>query len=499
MSGWSGYSGLSVRSGVTGRADPRDGVLAPGEPLRPELADVARLGRHYLRRVLGTARIDDAQTPARMLATHLGPLVSELPVVGETWPNFDHVNVQLALDHWFAEPSRSHRLVGLIGFEKRMFSFGDLIGPQVPFAPALGSVAMVSVPSGPGGRTLPCVRCGIYFVTDDRGPLALLVREAQGHGPRTREGIRVEVMAADQVRADDVLHRLRELALVHNAYRGNIVSFGAEMFGPGDSVLSFQERPRLERDDLVLPEGTLERVEQQVLGVARHRAWLRASGQHLKRGVLLYGPPGTGKTHTIRYLLSRLEGSTVVLLSGSALGHIASACSVARALQPSVVVIEDVDLIAEQRGMHPGEHPLLFQLMNEMDGLGEDVDVAFLLTTNRVDLLEPALAARPGRVDEAVEIPIPDATARRALVELYRGSLALEADALDAAVSRTEGVTASFLKELLRRAALISALGSPTGEPPALRTAALSEALDQLLDDRSKVTRAILGGSRDAP
>jgi ATPase family associated with various cellular activities (AAA) len=66
--------------------------------------------------------------------------------------------------------------------------------------------------------------------------------------------------------------------------------------------------------------------------------------------VLLYGPPGTGKTHTVRYLLGRLRGVTAILLSGGALGMIAEACSVARALQPSVVVVEDVDLIAEERG-----------------------------------------------------------------------------------------------------------------------------------------------------
>ena len=93
----------------------------------------------------------------------------------------------------------------------------------------------------------------------------------------------------------------------------------------------------------------------------------------------------------------------------------------ARTLQPAMIVVEDVDLIAEDRGMHPGQHPLLFQLLNEMDGLAEDADVVFLLTTNRADLLEPALAARPGRVDQAVALELPDAEARRRLFDLYRG------------------------------------------------------------------------------
>jgi ATP-dependent Zn protease len=69
------------------------------------------------------------------------------------------------------------------------------------------------------------------------------------------------------------------------------------------------------------------------------------------------------------------------------------------------MVIEDVDLIARERGLmqHPGQESLLNKLLNEMDGLREDADVLFILTTNRPDQLEPALASRPGRIDQAIE------------------------------------------------------------------------------------------------
>src|SRR3712207_9476941 len=107
--------------------------------------------------------------------------------------------------------------------------------------------------------------------------------------------------------------------------------------------------------------------------------------------------------------------------------------------------------------MHPGRHPLLFQLLNEMDGLAADAAGVFLLTTNRADLLEPALAARPGRVDQAVELTLPDRDARRALFDLYRGDLAMDLSGLDEVLDRTDGVTASFLKELIRRVALFAA------------------------------------------
>src|SRR6202012_2712927 len=121
-------------------------------------------------------------------------------------------------------------------------------------------------------------------------------------------------------------------------------------------------------------------------------------------------------------------------------------------------------LIAEHREARPGNYPLLFQLLNEMDGLNSGADVTFLLTTNRADLLGPALAAGPGRVDLAAELPLPDAAARRRLIELYRGDLVLDLTDEETLIERTEGVTASFLKELLRKAALLSCEEDATGQ-----------------------------------
>ncbi len=91
-----------------------------------------------------------------------------------------------------------------------------------------------------------------------------------------------------------------------------------------------------------------------------------------------------------------------------------------------------------------------------MDGAAPDADLLFLLTTNRADLLEPALAARPGRVDIAVEIAPPDAAARERLLMLYGQNvpLALTEQDVNLAVERTDGTTASFLKELIRRSVL---------------------------------------------
>ena len=126
-----------------------------------------------------------------------------------------------------------------------------------------------------------------------------------------------------------------------------------------------------------------------------------------------------------------------------------------RFLQPAMMVIEDVDLIARERGhMHgPGEEVLLNKLLNEMDGLREEADVFFILTTNRPDQLEPALAARPGRIDQAIEFPLPNEEGRTKLVRLYSRGLTVPDTVVDAIVRRTKGASPAFIKELMRRAA----------------------------------------------
>jgi ATP-dependent 26S proteasome regulatory subunit len=128
-----------------------------------------------------------------------------------------------------------------------------------------------------------------------------------------------------------------------------------------------------------------------------------------------------------------------------------------------------------------------------MDGAAGDADLLFLLTTNRADLLELALAARPGRVDVAVEIALPDGPARERLLALYGQGVPLEltADDIAAAIERTEGVTASFLKELIRRAVLEALHDDPA--LPAVTGAHLTRALDDLLDSAQGVTRTLLG------
>jgi SpoVK/Ycf46/Vps4 family AAA+-type ATPase len=161
--------------------------------------------------------------------------------------------------------------------------------------------------------------------------------------------------------------------------------------------------------------------------------------------------------------------------------------------------VEESPLRARLRdhlGCDPAELPvastaLLFELLNEMDGMQQDLDVVFLLTTNRPDRLEPALASRPGRVDMAVELPLPDAGGRRRLISLYSQGLELRATNLADVVERSAGASPAFIRELLRRAALL-AVDSADGDL-VVGESELGGALEELTSGAGPLTGTLLG------
>jgi len=278
---------------------------------------------------------------------------------------------------------------------------------------------------------------------------------------------------------------------LHNVYRGRVLEVGG---GWGGMTIDVRELPKVERDGIVLPDGVLERIERQALTFAEEADRLRQAGRHIKRGLLLHGAPGTGKTLTAMYLANRMPQRTVIILTGAGLEAIGPACQLARALAPSMVVMEDIDLVALDRDEYTS-NTLLFQLLNEMDGLQSDLDLIFLLTTNRPDRLEQALAARPGRIDMAVDLPLPDADGRRKLIVLYSRGMEVRATDLGSIVERTEGASPAFIRELLRRAALFALESTPDGVP-VVQDTHLSGALDELTSGGGPLTSKLLGMQR---
>ena len=130
-----------------------------------------------------------------------------------------------------------------------------------------------------------------------------------------------------------------------------------------------------------------------------------------------------------------------------------------------------------------------------MDGLRPKADVLFILTTNRPESLEMALAARPGRIDQAIEFPLPDAEGRAKLVRLYSCGLTLSDELIETTVSKTEKVSASFIKELMRRAAQFQIERNGDGSEIELRD--IDNALEEMLFTGGSLNRKLLGANID--
>ncbi|MCJ1715863.1 ATP-binding protein [Curtobacterium sp. VKM Ac-2922] len=411
---------------------------------------------------------------------HLGVDPQTVPVVTEEIADHRLVDADIALEVLSGGDAAS--LVGIAGDDGRFHSSLSEFIAHAHSRWSIGPVSYAARATGPD-TTRRVVSFGLWLLTIDGTPIAVLQRAAKPEYGRASATL--DVLSADQDRASAFLVRLRALMIEHSVLRGQVLSFTRSEYG-ADAGATFLRRPDVSADDVVLPDGLLDEVVAHVVGIGEQRAALLAAGQHLKRGVLLYGPPGTGKTLTIRHLLTRTPTVTAVLLTGSSIAAIGAAAEIARTFQPSVVVLEDIDLVAMERTASP--QPLLFEVLDALDGLDGDADVAFVMTTNRVSVLERALADRPGRVDLAVEVPLPALPERTRLFRRYAGSLPFSDQAIADAAERAEDTTGSFAKELMRRSVLGAALRGAEPEDQDL-----ADALESLLTARSALTRKLLG------
>ncbi|WP_277540265.1 AAA family ATPase [Haloarcula laminariae] len=181
-------------------------------------------------------------------------------------------------------------------------------------------------------------------------------------------------------------------------------------------------------------------------------------------GVLLHGPPGCGKTHVAGALAGEIDHALVEVgpadvtskYMGEPAQKVEELFDIARANAPCVLFIDEIDGIAGDRdgdsNMNSSEQQLVNQLLTELEGIAEE-DVVVVGATNLVEDVDGAIR-RSGRFDERVEVPPPDAEARRAILKLHlAGRPTAEDLALEPVVEATAGYAASDLELLAENAA----------------------------------------------
>ncbi len=431
-----------------------------------------------------------------LLRGHFAPApLEDLVVTRRDFPHWMRPDLQRALETLFAGLPRQ-RFLGLRLRDRDIdVRFADL-AEEGSKAVAIGPAVYQDVEIGEP-EPVRCVTRGLWLAERDGAPFALLVDVDEGF---RHVRVRVEIAARPDAGSRRVAARvgeeLRLAAAKAACWRGKVLVLepAREDFEISAAGLRVEKAAPVRREEIVLAEKTFALVERNTLGFAREAVRLSKLGLSQKKGVLLYGPPGTGKTLIVRWLVGALEGYTKLIVSAGHYSLLEECLEMARALQPALVVLEDIDLVGGHRdGPWAAGGSALNTLLNEMDGISPEAQVLFVLTTNRPEVLEPALAARPGRVDQAIEIGLPGEAERRLLVRRYAGSIATTDELAARIAMRVGSASPAFIKELMRRAA--QAMLERGGEN-ALQAQDVDRALADMLGAGGKLGARMLGADQ---
>jgi cell division protease FtsH len=193
-------------------------------------------------------------------------------------------------------------------------------------------------------------------------------------------------------------------------------------------------------------------IRLNTIGFLQNCARLEKYGVPPKRGIILAGEPGTGKTIVCKALMS--EADKITCIAATAYGmlnerYIPDLFSIAQDLNPSLIFIEDMDFIGQERqDFYRGNTPLI-SLLAEMDGIAEKTAIVTVATTNNVETLDKALSERPSRFDRVFRMTRPNYEQRAELVKHISEKIPLSDDVREYISKETSGFTPAQIQEVL--------------------------------------------------
>jgi ATP-dependent 26S proteasome regulatory subunit len=217
---------------------------------------------------------------------------------------------------------------------------------------------------------------------------------------------------------------------------------------------SFLKLHEIGWDEVILDTGTIAVVQEQVSEMFAHSEALRANGITIKRGVILAGPPGTGKTLLCKVLAKEMIGTVIYAMPSNLekTADIKRVCEMAKDLAPAMLIIEDIDYIAEQRDENRNAG-MVMELMNYMDGIQDFNDIVTLATTNAQEKIEEAVKNRPGRFDRVVQIPKPTGSLRRKMIVSFTKRYDTSGLNITPLIKTTEDYSGAHIKHICESAA----------------------------------------------
>jgi len=233
------------------------------------------------------------------------------------------------------------------------------------------------------------------------------------------------------------------------------------------SMLGSEERPDVSYSDIGGCDIQKQEIREAVELPLTHHDLYTQIGIDPPRGVLLYGPPGTGKTmlakavanHTTASFIRVVGSEFVQKYLGEGPRMVRDVFRLARENAPAIIFIDEVDAIATKRfdaqtGADREVQRILMELLTQMDGFDQSVNVKVIMCTNRADTLDPALL-RPGRLDRKIEFPMPGRREKRLIFQVLAAKMSLSDDVdLEDYVSRPEKISGAEISCIVQEAGM---------------------------------------------
>ncbi|MDD4983871.1 MAG: CDC48 family AAA ATPase [Candidatus ainarchaeum sp.] len=224
------------------------------------------------------------------------------------------------------------------------------------------------------------------------------------------------------------------------------------------------EIPKVSWDDVGGLEDVKAKIRESIEWPMKYPEHFKTAGISPPQGIMLYGPPGTGKTLIAKAIANEAKLNFIVvkgpeLLSkwvGESEKGIRKIFSRARHVAPAMIFFDEIDALVPTRGRSNNDvsDKLTAQLLTEMDGVTRIHDIIIMGSTNRLDLLDPALL-RPGRFDVALYVGLPEKDARKQILKVHSKDMTLSSTVkFEEVAEKTENYSGADLRAVCVEAGL---------------------------------------------